>query len=135
PERLLESLLEEAIDLVGGSAGMVTRWNEESQLLEVVDAHAQVLERQRIRLGEGASGRAALQRAPVLLRRTQRVPDPLLDEAKLDSAIAVPLVHEAQLVGTLAIASGSQDQDFTPEDAELLEMVASTAAAALVALE
>ena len=91
---------------------------------------------QRLRLGEGASGRAAQQRTPVLLRRAEHgEPDPILLEAHLESAIAVPLLHEARLVGTLAIGSGRSDKVFTEEDTELLEMLASMAASALVAHE
>src|SRR5213076_2976852 len=62
----------------------------------------------------------------------------VLEEADLDAAIAVPLLHEGRLVGTLAVgAGGTPDarQSFTQEDAELLELLASTAAAALAALE
>jgi signal transduction histidine kinase len=51
----------------------------------------------------------------------------------------VPLLHEARLVGTLAVGSDAahsqQPRGFTQEDAEMLELLASTAAAALVALE
>jgi GAF domain-containing protein len=63
------------------------------------------------------------------------MPDPVLLAADLQSAIAVPLVHEARLVGTLAIGSDRTDKVFNRQDTDLLEMLASTAAAALVALE
>jgi CheY-like chemotaxis protein len=134
--RLLENLLSEAIDLVGGSAGIVTRWDDETQILSAVGASTPVLEGQQLRLGEGASGRAAEQRAPVLLRRgDDSTPDPVLVAADLASAIAVPLLHEGRLVGTLAIGTSSAAKNFNQDDTELLEMLASTAAAALVALE
>jgi CheY-like chemotaxis protein len=137
PGRLLESLLSEAIELVGGSAGIVTRWDDETRVLSAVGASTPALQEQQLRLGEGASGRAAEQRAPVLLRRADRdtVPDPVLVEADLLSALAVPLLHEGRLVGTLAIGTSSAAKDFNQDDTELLEMLASTAAAALVALE
>ena len=137
PGRLLENLLSEAIDIVGGSAGMVTRWDDEDQVLSAVGASTPALEGQKLRLGEGASGRAAEQRAPVLLRREDKdsAPDPVLVEADLLSAIAVPLLHEGRLVGTLAIGTSSAAKEFNQDDTELLEMLASTAAAALVALE
>jgi CheY-like chemotaxis protein len=134
--RLLENLLSEAIDLVGGSAGIVTRWDDENQVLSAVGATTPVLEGQQLRLGEGASGRAAAQRAPVLLRRGEGgSPDPVLPKADLESAIAVPLLHEGRLVGSLAIGTNSATKVFSQDDTELLEMLASTAAAALVALE
>jgi CheY-like chemotaxis protein len=136
PARLLNDLLHEAIELVGGSAGSVTRWDDAGAALVTVGASEPALEAQRLRLGEGASGRAAQQRSPVLWHRVEDVePDPVLANAQLESAIAVPLVHNARLVGTLAIGSGSPGRVFTKADAELLEMLASTAASALVALE
>jgi CheY-like chemotaxis protein len=136
PARLLGNLLEEAIALVGGSAGVVTRWDDEQQVLIAVSASAPLLGGQRLHVGEGASGRAAQQRAAVLVRRADGgPPDHVLDEAGLESAIAVPLLHEARLVGTLAVGSADAHKVFDQEDAELLEMLASTAAAALVALE
>jgi GAF domain-containing protein len=132
PDHLLHELLSDAIDLVGGSAGVVTRWDAEQQLLLPVGAIPRSLEEHRWRLGEGVSGRAAKRRVPVFEA------DPLLREAHLERAIGVPLLHEARLVGTLAIGRGSaqgSDKAFTQEDADLLELLASTAAAALVALE
>src|SRR5207245_1356444 len=82
PGRLLEHLLSEAIELVGGSAGIVSRWDDEQKVLEAVGASTPALEHQRLRLGEGASGRAAQERGPVLLRRGQGgATDPVLLEA------------------------------------------------------
>jgi GAF domain-containing protein len=87
-------------------------------------------------MGEGASGRAAQQRTPVLLHRLDDgTPDPVLIGAQLESAIAVPLLHEARLVGTLAVGNGRGEKLFTHDDVELLELLGSTAVAALVALE
>jgi CheY-like chemotaxis protein len=101
PMRLVDELLHEAIALVGGSSGVVTRWDEERHCLETVAATAPML-------------------------------DPLLVQADPDSVIVVPLVHEARLVGTLSLGGGD---NFTREHAELLEMLGSTAVAALLALE
>jgi CheY-like chemotaxis protein len=100
PERLVEQLLQEAIELVGGSAGAVWRWEPERKLLTPVAT-----------VGSG------------------------VEQA---SAVAVPLTHEGRLVGSLAVGCGPAGQSgrtFTQQDAELLEMLASTGAAALVALE
>jgi len=140
PERLVDELLREAIDLVDGSAGVVTRWDEDHQWLTAVAATSPVLYELRIHPGEGASGRAAQTRQAVLMnRRDAPSDDPVLTEGGLNWSIAVPLLHEARLVGTLAVGSGeplqSESVPFTQQDAELLEMLASTAAAALVALE
>ena len=130
--RLLDSLLSDAIALVGGTGGLVTRWDEdERRLISVGCGSADPPP--RLRLGEGASGRAARQRTPVLLHRGQGSPP--LPDPRIESAIAVPLVHGGRLVGTLAVGTDHPDRMFSPQDAELLEMLGSTAVAALVALE
>src|SRR5205823_12534951 len=56
-------------------------------------------------------------------------------QSELLSAIAVPLLHEARLVGSLAVGTDNPGKSFTQEDIELSERLAATAAAALVALE
>ena len=143
-DRLLDDLLREAIELLGGSAGVVTRWDDESELLVAVHGSTPALAQLRLRLGEGACGRAAQQRVPVLVERGRghgKPPgepvDAVLESAQLESAIAVPLVHDARLVGTLSVGrnGAASESAFTQEDAQLLEMLASTAAAALVGLE
>jgi CheY-like chemotaxis protein len=136
PARLLADLLSEAITLIDGSAGVVTRWDDDQKVLVTVNASTPELDGQRLHLGEGASGRAGQQRRPVLAHRWDGSDrDSALVRAGLESAIAVPLLHEARLVGTLAVGSSLPDKLFDQEDAELLEILASTAAAALVALE
>jgi CheY-like chemotaxis protein len=133
PERLLHELLREAIELVGGTAGVVTRWDEDEQALVPVGDGARL---GKLRLGEGASGRAAQRRAPVRLHNS-RVSglEPMLIRAALRAAVAVPLLHESRLVGTLAVGTDDPRKVFSQEDTELIEMLAATAAAALRALE
>jgi len=133
PERLLHDLLREAIELVGGTSGVVTRWDDAEQALIPVSDDPRL---GKLRLGEGASGRAAQERAPVLLHSSDgdRL-EPTLIRADLRAAVAVPLLHEARLVGTLAVGTDDPRKQFSHEDTELIEMLASTAAAALLALE
>jgi CheY-like chemotaxis protein len=135
PERLLHDLLREAIDLVAGSAGVVTRWDEQNQALLPVGGGSAGVDLGRLKLGEGASGQAAQARVPVLINPSTEQPDSTLAKAELNAAIAVPLLHEARLVGTLAVGTDDPTKTFTQEDVESIEMLASTAAAALVALE
>jgi len=136
PARLLDNLLDEAIRLVGGSAGLVTRWDDEQQALVAVGATASELDAQRLRLGEGASGRAAQQRAPVLVQRSDDgEPDAILVDAQLESAVAVPLLDADRLVGTLAVGTSEPAKTFTREDGDLLAALASSAAVALMAHE
>jgi CheY-like chemotaxis protein len=138
PGKLVHELLNEAVQLVGGTAGVVSRWDEDAHLLIAIHGSTPALRNQRLQLGQGASGQAAQQRQPVLIQRGSHGElDPVLEAARLESAIAVPLVHEARLIGTMAVGRDrdAAEASFTQEDAELLEMLASTAAAALAALE
>jgi GAF domain-containing protein len=138
PARLVDELLQEAIELVGGSAGVVTRWDDERCVLVPVSSTAPIVGALELRLGEGASGRAAETRAPVLMNGGAEALDTVLVRAHMQSAVGVPLLHQGRLVGSLAIGSGAASaptHHFTFEDAELLGMLATTAAAALMALE
>jgi CheY-like chemotaxis protein len=132
PERLMDELLHEAMDLVHGSTGVVSRWDEQTQCLVPVAATTPLLGTMQLGLGAGASGRAAQAGTPVLLNSVED--DPVLARANLHSSVAVPLIHDARLVGALAVGS-QQPAAFTHEHAELLELLASTAAGALQALE
>ncbi|MBV9327881.1 MAG: response regulator [Chloroflexi bacterium] len=137
PARLVDELLQEAIELVEGAAGVVTRWDTERRMLVLVASTAPVLGALELRLGEGASGRAAQTRAPVLLNGAEDRLDPVLRRAHMRSAVAVPLLHQGRLVGALAIGKDASPgaRVFTSEDVELLDMLATTGASALVALE
>jgi GAF domain-containing protein len=139
PDHLLHELLGEAIELVGSTAGLVMRWDPDRQELEPVGASTPSLMEHRVRLGEGASGRAAQARRPVLVGRSEAgVADPVLAHAQFDSAIGVPLLHEGSLIGALTVGAGGGTPSrniFSQEDVDAVELLATTAASALVALE
>ena len=109
PIRLMDDLLQEAIQLVGGTVGVVTRWDDESHDLVTV-ASTLAVGAFRLRLGEGASGRAAETRHPVLVNDPLHEADPVLSRMRMQSAVAVPLIHEGRLVGTLAVGNSSASE-------------------------
>jgi len=123
PDRLLRDLLREAVDVVGGTAGVVARWDEQQQVPVPVGVSTDEIELARLPICEGASGRAAEEHAPVVVQAAAR------------SAVAVPLLHDARLVGTLAVGTDDSSKRFTQDDVDVLELQASNAAAALVAHE
>ena len=132
--RLLESLLHDAISLVDGEVGSVARWHEDQHaLLAVAETDPPLEDHPRLSLGEGVSGRAAEQRAPVLQRRTALDAPPA--DHELVAAIGVPMLHESRLIGTVAVGTRDPRRVFGRHEAEVLELLASTAAGALVALE
>jgi CheY-like chemotaxis protein len=136
PDSLLHNVIEEAVTLVDGEIGAVYRWDDlHSCLMPVATSTADTpvtgdasfggrLGECNVRLGEGAVGRAAELRVPVV------------DNSDGTGAeVVAPLLHEGRLVGTLAIRTGRTGLTFSDENVESLEMLAGVAAAALVGLE
>jgi PAS domain S-box-containing protein len=138
PEPLMRTLLAEAVELTGGSSGLVARWDETRQALcPVWNTLALRGEPVELRLGQGAGGQAAARREPVIVNDYEdspaAVPEAL--QAGPRAVLAAPLLHDARLLGVVTVAGNAPGTRFTPEDAALLEMLASLAAAALVGLE
>ena len=131
PDSLLRHLIVEAVALVEGDVGAVYRWDETAaRLVPVATSSSDVpaegrdgLGQGNLRLEEGAVGRAAQSRAPVVASN---------DGA--GSEVAVPLLHEGRLVGGLVVRTGRDRLTSSNENVESLEMLAGVAAAALVGL-
>ena len=118
PGALLATLLDEAMQLSRAEAGVVSQIGADGRLVAadrrvVGDAEA---------LLEGIADTA---RAAAEQRR------PVIDGTR----IAVPLVHEGQLLGTLALGTSDTRRTFGREEAESLETMGTFGAAALAALE
>jgi PAS domain S-box-containing protein len=138
PERLMRALLAEAVELTGGSFGLVARWDETRQVLSPVwNTLPMPGEPAELRLGQGAGGQAAERREPVILNDYQEsavAVSPAL-QAGLRAVVAAPLLQEARLLGVVTVATDVPGTQFEQDDAALLELLASLAAAALVGLE
>jgi PAS domain S-box-containing protein len=86
----------------------------------------------RIRLGEGLNGSVAQTRRPMHMSNYQVWDGRLLTYSTLGivSMVAVPLIWQDQLVGTLSVAD-EHEREFDDDDMHMLELFASLAAAAL----
>jgi PAS domain S-box-containing protein len=138
PEPLMRTLLAEAVELTGGSSGLVARWDERRQVLSPVWSTLPLRgEPIELRLGEGAGGQAAARREPVIVNDYANSPAavPEVLQAGSRAVVAAPLLHDARLLGVVTVVGEEVDTRFAPEDAVLLEMLASLAAAALVGLQ
>jgi GAF domain-containing protein len=60
---------------------------------------------------------------------------PAVVEAGAQAGAGVPLLHEGRLVGALGLWSTAPGRRFDPDDVELLELLASSAAATIVGVE
>ncbi len=86
----------------------------------------------RIPVGDGFAGRIAAEKEPVILDDVDHadVLNPLLREKGVKSMLGVPLVVEGQVRGVLHVGSLAI-REFTPDEVELLQLVADRAALAI----
>ena len=121
PTALFTTLLDEALRLSGLEAGFVS---------QVADQSETVVAQEVIELDEAAAGPLlSTMREVAGVAAAQRRPG--ID----GNCIAVPLIHEGQLLGTLALGTRDQRRTFNREEAESLETMGTLCAAALAALE
>jgi DNA-binding response OmpR family regulator len=121
PAALFATLLDEALRLSGLEAGFVS---------QVADQNESVVAQQLIDLDDDAAGQLlSTMREVAAVAAAQR--RPAID----GSCIAVPLVHEGQLLGTLALGTRDKRRTLAREEAESLETMGTLCAATLAALE
>lgn len=89
----------------------------------------------RIPLGGGFAGRVAAGRRPVILDHVDHsnVLNPILTQKGIRSLIGVPLLASGTVIGVLHVGT-LRPRQFTAADAELLQLAADRAAAAVQAL-
>jgi phosphoserine phosphatase RsbU/P len=92
----------------------------------------EVVQGVRIPLGKGFAGRVAAERKPVILDRVDRttVINPLLLGKGLNALLGVPMLAGGEVLGIMHVGSLTPRQ-FTPHEAELLQLAADRAAIAV----
>src|SRR5713226_2567533 len=138
PEQVLTDLLDEAVAVLGGHNGTLTRWDaHRNVLVPVRNTVPTANEYTVIMLGTGVSGRAVDKRAPVILNdyQTESGAETPAGKTGVRAAVAVPLLHEGRLLGALSVNTYDPVRTFTAEDAEVLELLAGNASAVLASLE
>ena len=138
PEQVLTDLLDEAVAVLGGHNGTLTRWDAlRNVLVPVRNTVPTANEYTIIALGTGVSGRAVKKRAPVILNdyQTESGAETPAGKTGVRAAVAVPLLHEGRLLGALSVNTYDAARKFTAEDAEVLELLAGHASAVLANLE
>jgi signal transduction histidine kinase len=142
-EKVLETIVARAVQLSGTDCGVIYEYDESAQEFNLRASHrmeeevVEGLRAARVRLGEGATGRAAITRTPV------QIPD-ILDQRELSgtkarplitrlgyrSLLSVPLLREQQILGGLSVWR-RQSGDFKPEVVNLLQTFATQSALAI----
>lgn len=121
PSGLFKTLLDETLRLSGLQAGFVSQFADENETL---------VAEQRVGISEEEAG--------ALLSAMRGVAAAAAAQRKLvvdGTSIAVPLLHEDQLLGTVTLGTRDSKRTFAREDGENLETMATFCAAALAALE
>lgn len=134
-ERLLQSIVHRAADLIGATGGDLGIYNEAAKELSIVVSYnmGEDFTGTRMALGEGAMGYAAKTRQPVI------VPDYQTWEHRSDkyagsyyhSVIAVPLLMGGRMLGALGIVDADPVRQFVYADQHLITLFAQQAAIAI----
>ena len=88
----------------------------------------------RLRLGEGAAGRAAERRRGVVVNEyltSREAFGPILAHVTLSAVVAVPVISLGRLVGVIAVADQRPGRVFDEHDLSLLGLLADQAAVAI----
>jgi serine phosphatase RsbU (regulator of sigma subunit) len=114
-----------AVLLLDYSAGMLTA-------AAAAGLEEEVRQGVRIPVGRGFAGRIAAEHRPVILDHVDHttVLNPILMEKGIRALMGVPMVAGGRVIGVMHVGSLTP-RDFTSEDAELLQLAADRAAAAV----
>jgi signal transduction histidine kinase len=138
-QRVLETLLENAVRICGAKHGMIFRYDGEcchaAAAYDVPPGSLELWERTPIRAGRGTTvGRALLERRPVQIPDVQADPEYDFPEAQklqgLRTVLAVPLLREGVPLGTIVLYK-TEVAPFTVKQIELLTTFADQAVIAI----
>ena len=133
--RLLDSIVERAVGLVGATGGLVHLYDPVAERLIVVTSLG--LEKDytglRLRVGEGGAGRAFQNGEPLIVadRRTWAGRSPQVVDADARSVICVPLKWQDRVIGVLDIMDNRRANAFGERDLRILGTFAAQAAIAI----
>jgi len=140
---VLSTIVRHAVQLSGTDGGVVYEYDEAAEEFHLRASHlmeAEVvaaLNATPVRVGQGATGRAATMRAPVQLPDILNEQEftgtrvrPLIARLGYRSVLAVPLLREGHIVGALTVWR-KQTGSFSPEVINLLQTFATQSALAI----
>ncbi len=142
-QTVLSTIVGHAVQLSGTNGGVIYEYDDATQEFHLRASHrmeqevVEALRASPIRLGEGATGRAVMTRAPVQVsdilderEYTATRVRPMLTRLGYRSLLSVPLLREQQIMGGLTVWR-RQSGDFAPEVVNLLQTFATQSALAI----
>ena len=136
-QRLLELVVETALEVTGGESGLLMLLDATGEELEVVAARGQNAEARRslrLKAGEGIAGYVTQTGKPLLLRTGEVSKDHealLAQRAEIGSEVCAPLVIGGQPAGALCVDRRPSAGDFTQQEVDTLSAFANQAALAI----
>jgi len=133
-EELLDALLDRVREILRADTAAILLLDERSDFLVATAARGieeEVVQGVRIPMGLGFAGRIAAQKEAVILDHVDHttVLNPILRDRGIKSMLGVPLLSAGDVLGVLHVGT-LRPRVFTPEDVELLQLVADRVALA-----
>jgi signal transduction histidine kinase len=142
-QEVLSTIVKNAVELSGADSGVVFETDEEMDSFQLRATYrmpqqlVDIIRTRPLQGGEGATGRAAATRQPVQIPELKQAPDyysgalqRLSEVAGLRSLLAVPLLREGRVLGSLAVARKIPGE-FAPEVVSLLQTFAAQSTLAI----
>jgi len=132
-EKVSQIVLDSSIEMLNAQAGSIMLIDEDKQEMRVLVecGLSEVMQRnRRINRDEGISGEVASSGKPLIILKSEAESCSGSDSSgkEIRSAICVPLKTKGRTIGVLNIIGKNDGDDFTHEDLEILEILASKAA-------
>jgi sigma-B regulation protein RsbU (phosphoserine phosphatase) len=129
----LDTVVAKAIELTGANTGSLMLIDSETMELVIRSEKGLapgVAEKLRLGIGEGVTGWVAKENKPLRVPRIKKDPRYVMANPKIESELAVPMAWEEKVIGVLNVDSFEEDS-FSDQDMELLQMLASAASMAI----
>jgi signal transduction histidine kinase len=134
-EDLLNELLLRTRDILGTDTAAILLLDDRGKDLvarAAVGLEEEVERGVRVPVGRGFAGRVAAEKRPIVLPDVERadIHNPILREKGIKSLLGAPLLARGEVVGVLHVGTLTP-RKFTPDDVQLLQLVAERAGLAL----
>ena len=135
PSRLIQTMLERAVSLLGATAGELGKYLEQTDELEIVASHQMGIDStgMHMAMGEGVMGRSAELLQPLVVNNYKdwEGRSPQYAHTAWQTVMASPLLAHGKLVGVIAIMDTDANRKYGRSELQLLTLFAQQAAIAV----
>lgn len=134
--KLLQIIVERAVKLLDVSLGELLLYDKKTGEMEIVAQFPMLASGGvgfKMKPGEGAMGRVAVTKKPLMLNDYKAFVNSLPDEVTtgVEATLDVPLLRGADFIGVLGVARHARHHKFTEDDLRLLTVLASQVTVAI----